>query len=121
MRVTQLLDANGKVHLLANGDIATVTNLSRNPVEEFIEFNLAANADLNLAAEIIRAAGETLYARSDHNLKAAPHLLGLTAFTAASVTVRVSVVTDPRYLLTEQMAVRAGMREALLKAGIPPA
>lgn len=119
MRVTRLLDVNGKVYLLSNGDIGTVINLSRNPVEDFIEFNLAANADLNRAIETIRAAGEALFANADHNLKAAPHVLGMTGFTAASITIRVSVVTDPRHLLNEQMNVRAAMREALLQAEIP--
>ncbi len=39
MRVTRLLDTNGKTHLLSNGDIGTVTNLSRHAIQDFIEVN----------------------------------------------------------------------------------
>src|SRR5262249_52051065 len=35
MRVTRLLDTSGKEYLFANGDIGTVTNLSRHPVKDF--------------------------------------------------------------------------------------
>jgi small-conductance mechanosensitive channel len=119
MRVTRLLDANGRVYLLSNGDIGTVVNLSRHPVEDMIEINVAASADLNRVIRTIDAKGKALFKPGDHHLKAAPHVLGITAFTAASVTVRVSVVADPRDLLAEQMRVRAAVREALLAAEIP--
>ncbi len=46
-------------------------------------------------------------------------MLGITAFTAASVTIRVTVVADPRDLSAEQMRVRAALREAFLAASIP--
>jgi small-conductance mechanosensitive channel len=119
MRVTRLVDATGKLVIIANGDIGTITNLSRHPVEEFVEVALAASADLNKAIQVINDAGAALFAQDDHRLKAAPRLLGVTAVSAASVTVRVSVVCEARDLPVEQMRLRAALREELAKEEIP--
>ncbi len=119
MRVTRILDFNGRLHLISNGDIGTVTNLSRHPVEDFIEVNLGATADLNKAIKIINQQGEALFASEEHHLHAAPHVVGISAFSATSVTVRIMVVSDPRDLPVEQMRVREVMRAALLAAEIP--
>ena len=118
MRVTRMIDATGKLVILSNGDIGTIVNLSRNPVEEFVELNIAAAADLNRAVEVITEAGSALFAEEGHRLKAAPRVLGITALTAAAVTIRVSVVCDPRDLAVEQMRLRSVLRGALVKAEI---
>lgn len=119
MRVTRIQDAGGREYIISNGDIATVTNLSRHPVVDFIEVAVAPAADLNKAVEIINATGKNLLALPDDNLRAAPHVLGITAFNATSVTIRVSVVSEPTNLLAEQMRVRGAVREALIAAEIP--
>lgn len=119
MRVTSVQDATGKLHIFSNGDIGTVANLSRYPVEENIEFQVGAAADLSKVREVADAAGEALFASEGHSLKAAPHVLGMTAFSAASVTIQVSILTVPRELPNERMRVRAAVRKALLAAEIP--
>ncbi|HLJ54583.1 MAG TPA: mechanosensitive ion channel family protein [Chthonomonadaceae bacterium] len=119
MRVTRLVDASGRIVILANGDIGTLTNLSRNPIEEFVEVALAASADLSRAIQAINAAGAKLYEQADHKLRAAPQVLGVSAISAASVTLRVSVVTDPANLPAEQMRLRGALRDALAAAEIP--
>lgn len=120
MRVTKIQDAAGKVYILSNGDIGTVTNLSRNPVEDFIEVTIAPAADLGKVYEVIDTTGKHLFEQTDtHHLKAAPHVLGISAFSATVVTLRVGVTSDPRDLPAEQMRVRAAVRDALLAAQIP--
>ncbi len=119
MRVTRLVDSTGKLVILSNGDIGTIVNLSRFPVEEFVEIAVGAAADLNKAIQAINETGASLFAEEGHHLKAPPHALGVSAITAASVTLRVSVVSDPRELPIEQMRLRAALREALAKADVP--
>ena len=119
MRVTRLVDSTGKLLILSNGDIGTITNLSRNPVEEFIELGLGPSADVDRAIAVITETGVAVFAREDHRLKSPPAVLGISALTAAAVTVRVSVVCDPRDLGVEQMRLRAAIREALAKAEVP--
>jgi small-conductance mechanosensitive channel len=120
MRVTKIHDATGKIYILANGDIGMVTNLSRHPVEDFIEVTVAPVADLGKVYETINTTGKNLFALADtHHLKAAPHILGISAFNATVVTLRIGVTSDPRDLPAEQMRVRAAVRDALLTAQIP--
>jgi small conductance mechanosensitive channel len=119
MRVTRIQDSTGRVYIFSNGDIGTVTNMSRNPVEDYIEVNVGPNADLNQVVQTLNKAGQQLYDQEGQHLRAAPHVQGITAFSATSVTVRVTVVSDPHDLPQEQMRVRAAARTALLSAQIP--
>lgn len=119
LRVTRVLDMSGRLYLLPNGDIGTVTNLSRHPVTDFIEIVVAATADLNKVVEIVRETGQKLAAAEDNALKTPSVVLGVTAFNATSVTIRISAVADPRELPHEQMRLREAVRTALLAAEIP--
>ena len=57
MRVTRLLDSSGKTHLISNGDIGTVTNLSRHAILDFVEVNVGATADLNQGSGRVQQSG----------------------------------------------------------------
>ncbi len=115
MRVTRIQDLNGKVYLFSNGDIGMITNLSRNPVEEFIEIQLAYNADIKAATECINEAGAAMLNSKDSHLKTAPYTIGTSAFSAASISLRVAVSANPRYMSIEMMKVREAVRLALNK------
>ena len=130
MRVTRVLDATGRLHLFANGDIGTVVNLSRYPVEDFIEIGIAPTADLNLALKTMNDAGRTLFPPPESEqgepsdlpptlFKAAPVALGLSAISATAYTARISVVAAPRDLPQAQMDARRTLRDALAAAAIP--
>ena len=118
MRVTRVRDAGGRLHQFANGDIGTVTNLSRYPVEDFIEINVAVDADLKRVTEVLNAAGQKFFDREDNRLKAPPVVQGVSALAVAAMTVRVSLVAAPNDLTAQQMLLRSVLREALLAAGI---
>ena len=121
MRVTRILDSTGRLHLFANGDIGTVVNLSRYPVEDFIEIGIAPTADLNLALKTLSDAGQTLFSpeQTQTIFRAAPAVLGLSAVSATAYTARVSVVAAPRDLPQAQMDARRALRDALAAAAIP--
>lgn len=121
MRITTLVDATGRVHMFSNGDITTVANLSRNPLIDFIEINVDASADLNRVLSVINTAGERLLEEAKGQLHAPPAVQGLSAVTATAITVRVSVTASPLDLASEQMRVRAVIRDALVAADLPPA
>ncbi len=119
MRITRLRDVGGRLYLISNGDIGVITNLSRYPITDFIEVNVAAVADLSRVMDIVNKTGTQLYAENDSHLHQAPAMIGMAAFTAAALTVRVSVVTDPVHLTLVQMHVRGALHAALLAAEIP--
>jgi small conductance mechanosensitive channel len=118
MRITRLRDDQGRLWVLANGDISTITNHSRAPVEAFIEIGIAASADVQQAEAVLNAAGETLFREEGHRLHAPPRVLGVSAFDAAKTTLRVAVVCEPRVLNAEQMRVREAIRQHLVQEGI---
>ena len=118
MRSTRVLDPSGRVVIFANGDIGTVINLSRHPVMDPLEISVAANTDLQKLTTTINAAAHELMQGSAGRLQAAPTVQGISGFSAAALVVRVQVTADPSHLAEESMAVRAGLRQALLTAGI---
>lgn len=119
MRVTRIRDAGGRIYLIANGDIGTIVNLSRNPIIDFVEISLAAGADLNKSIALLNEVGTKMMEQRETVLRQPPTVQGITAFTAASTTIRISIACDPQHLADQQMHLRAALREALLKADIP--
>lgn len=118
MRVTRLVDTSGRVYSIANGDIGTVTNHSRNPIVDYVEINVAATTDVKQVQEIVHTVGKRLFEEPDSLLKQIPEVEGITAFSASSLTVRVSLATDPLHLVQQQMRLRQALREAFIEAGI---
>src|SRR5688500_5676153 len=53
MRITRIRDDHGKVCILANGDISTLVNHSRAPVESFIEIGVHPTSDVAAAERLI--------------------------------------------------------------------
>ena len=118
MRVTRLQDLSGRIVTISNGDIGQVINLSRKPVEEFIDIAVAAATEVPKLTEAVALAGEKVMNEAGHALKAAPQVVGITALSAASFTVRISVVAEPVSVQREQMRVREALRDAFTQAGI---
>jgi small conductance mechanosensitive channel len=118
MRTTRLKDDQGRLVMLANGDIVSVINHSRSPVHSFIEISVGAEADINLAEEKINLACKDLYEKTPKNLQEPPHTLGISALDGAKVTIRISVVATPCDLTLEQMRVRETVRNCLLLENI---
>jgi len=118
MRVTRLHDLTGRVVMISNGDIGQVINLSRYPVEDFVDVVVAPTFEMAAVQSAISAAADSLHGSEIDHLKARPQMVGITAFTATSVTIRISVIAAPSSLTREQMRVREAVREAFSKAGI---
>lgn len=120
MRVTRLRDDQGRIWMLSNGDISTVINHSRTQVESYVDVGIASSADLQRAAEAINQTGEELLREEGSLLKDAPRVLGVSAFDAAKIVLRVEVLADPQNLPAAQMRVREAVHLRLRQEGIPP-
>lgn len=113
LRVTRLRDDQGRLYVIANGDITQVFNASRGNIKLPIELSLQASAELPRALELMqRLAAETLDAFhvtvDDTNLTVA--VIGMDA---AKMTLRLTVwvpVTDKERIEDE---VRRRLLEAL--------
>lgn len=119
LRITRLRDDQGRLCILANGDIVSVVNFSRAPLESFIEVGIGIAGDLEKAKGVIAEASDALFRAEGLHLLAVPQFLGVAAYDAAKITLRVSVTAPPRLLPAEQLRVREALYRAFLSAEIP--
>jgi len=106
LRVTRLRDDQGRLYIIANGDINQVFNGSRGYIKLNIEFALARTMPLDQSLETIRtAAAEVLAA---HELEVAEDgiTLLLTGMDAAKVTVRLTIWGPQRQLAAIEDEIR---------------
>jgi len=90
LRVTRIRDEQGRLYVIANGDISQVFNASRGPVKLALEFTLArAGAFEEAIAVVRRAAEETLDAMDlpAGDGETAPAVM-VTNVTATTLTLR---------------------------------
>jgi small-conductance mechanosensitive channel len=97
LRRTVVRDSRGAVVTIANGDIRTVSNLSRDWSQAFVDISVAPGAPLEKSLQALEAAAATL--RSDPSWSQAlvdgPRVLGVQAYDQAASTLRLQVRTVP--------------------------
>jgi small conductance mechanosensitive channel len=102
-RTTKIRDADGRVHVIRNGDMKPIINYSKEYTMAVVSMEIAYDADLPSTFEALRYAGERLHAENCDVLEDT-QVDGITAFGASTMTVRTST------------RVRAGRHEAVAAA-----
>lgn len=120
LRTTKLRDDQGRVWMIANGDITVVVNHSRGPLAVTLDIPLPAGADHQRAQEVLNRLGETLAQEQAEMFVEPPSVVGVAAFDAGSVTVRVRMQVPPASARAAEMLVRERARTALIDAGVLP-
>ncbi len=121
MRITRLKDDTGGLIILSNGDIATVINHSRAPVESYVDVAIANVTDLEKAKTIIDSVGEQIFRDDPASLFKAPKVLGVVSVDAAKTTLRIVINANPVQGVREQIRLREAIYKALLEKEIPTA
>ncbi|HEY6388383.1 MAG TPA: mechanosensitive ion channel domain-containing protein [Candidatus Acidoferrum sp.] len=97
LRRTVLRDARGALVTIANGEIRTVSNLSRDWSQAFVDIAIAPEVSLEKTMHALEAAAAEL--RGDPSWSQAlvdgPRILGVQAFDRSASTVRLQVRTAP--------------------------
>jgi small conductance mechanosensitive channel len=97
LRRTVIRDARGAVVTIANGEIRTVSNLSRDWSQAFVDVSIAPECPVEKTLQALEAAAAEL--RSDpawsQALVDGPRILGVQNFDRTSSTVRLQVRTAP--------------------------
>jgi small-conductance mechanosensitive channel len=97
LRRTVLRDARGALVTIANGEIRTVSNLSRDWSQAFVDISIAPEVSLEKTMHALEAAAAEL--RGDPSWSQAlvdgPRILGVQAFDRSASTVRLQVRTAP--------------------------
>lgn len=117
MRVTKLRDDDGKLVIIANGDIVQVINHSRGPIQAIVEIGVAPDADLDKVKAAIARAGEEVMKTVDGVL-APPKPDGLSALDSTKMTIRVTCEVRAGRQHPAQSAMRESIRKEFETDGI---
>ena len=86
-RTTRVRDADGRLHIVRNGDMKQVVNYSKDYAFAVVPVDVSYDADMRAVFTTLKEAGERLHAESRDVLEPT-EIDGITAFGPTSLTVR---------------------------------
>lgn len=93
-RTTKIRDADGRLHIIRNGDVKQVVNYSKEFTRAVVPFEVGYQVDLQQVFRIVTECGEKLRANDPQVLEAV-QIDGITDFGGSAMTVRASVRVNP--------------------------
>ena len=121
LRRTVIRDARGALVTIANGEIRTVSNLSRDWSQAFVDVSLAPESPIEKTMQALESAAAAL--RGDpawsQTLVDGPRILGVQSFDRSSATVRLQVRTAPTRQDEVARELRRRIQVEFQKQGIP--
>ncbi len=120
LRVTKVRTANGEVIFTPNGQIAQVTNLSRDWARVVVDVPVPLTADIGHISDILREVGRAAYADDElpPQLLDAPAVMGVQSIEVDQVRVRIVARTLPGRQFLVGLALRGRIAAALRREGI---
>ena len=120
MRITRLRDDDGRLYILANGDIAQVCNMSRGPLAGVLEVGIAAAADVAKATEALNAAFAKAAEAGNLELAEPARVEGIASADAAKTVLRARFRAGANQRPGDvALRLREAARAALHEAEIP--
>lgn len=121
LRRTVIRDARGAVVTIGNGEIRTVSNLSRDWSQAFVDVSLAPESPIEKTLQALESAAAGL--RGDpawsQALVDGPRILGVQSFDRTSSTIRLQVRTAPTRQDEVARELRRRIQLEFQKQGIP--
>ncbi len=121
LRRTVIRDARGALVTIANGEIRTVSNLSRDWSQAFVDVSLAPESPIEKTLQALETAAAAL--RGDpawsQALVDGPRILGVQSFDRSSSTIRLQVRTAPTRQDEVARELRRRIQVEFQKQGIP--
>jgi small conductance mechanosensitive channel len=120
LRVTKVRTANGEVIFTPNGQIAQVTNLSRDWARVVVDVPVPLRVDIGHLSDILREVGRAAYADEELHpqLLDAPAVMGVQSIEVDQVRVRIVARTLPGRQFLVGLALRGRIAAALRREGI---
>lgn len=97
LRVVALRDVHGVVHIVPNGQITKVSNLTRTWARVVLDVGVAYKEDTDRVVEVMREVGRELWDDEQWRplLVEAPEVPGIESFDTSAVTIRMTARTLP--------------------------
>lgn len=120
LRVTKIRTADGEVIFTSNGNIAQVTNLSRDWARVVVDVPVPLTVDIGHIGEILRQVGHEAFTDEELHpqLLDAPAVMGVQSIEVDQVHVRVVARTLPGRQFLVGLALRGRIAAALRREGI---
>lgn len=112
LRVTKLSDFDGKLHMIPNGSISTVTNYSRQASRVLVEIGIAYEEDIDRAVLVLKEVCEKVNESFRSLITKDLEVLGVSGFGASDITLTVLGYAEPMQHFAVERAVRKSMKEA---------
>lgn len=117
VRTTKLLDFDGSLHIIPNGEIKTVTNYSRGPARALVQVPISYTADIDTAIGVLSEAMGAM-AGSDLDFVEGPLVQGVSEFQDSAMAVQVYAMVAPGLQWAAERKIRQVAKEALEKVDI---
>jgi small-conductance mechanosensitive channel len=97
LRVVQLRDTNGNVHIIPNGQVAVVTNKTKGWSRGVVDIGVAYETELDRALAVLRAEAAEFAADEEWawRFDGSPEVIGVQELADSSVVVRTLLRTQP--------------------------
>jgi len=114
LRVTKIRDANGAVHFIPNGEIATASNKSKDFSKVNFVIRVSYEADIDQVEKIINETGEKLAKDKEfkEKIEEAPKFVRVADFGPSEINIKISGTVKPK----EQWKVAGEMKRRLKAA-----
>ncbi|MCL5677060.1 MAG: mechanosensitive ion channel family protein [Firmicutes bacterium] len=112
LRITRLRDFSGELHVIPNGKIEAVTNLSRGQMRAQVDVGVAYEEPLPHVLGVLREVAADVAREYAAVILEGPEVLGIVDFGPSQMTIRVLAQTRPM----EQWAVERALRHKVLEA-----
>ena len=118
MRITRLRDDQGRLHIVANGDINQVCNYSRGKLRVSLDIAVPAASDVAKVQEVLNDVGARIAEDMPAQVKSPFECEGIAQISGASATLRFSGIVAPHHQDEVQMEINARIRSAFGKNGL---
>lgn len=97
LRITVLRDLEGKVHVIPNGEITTLTNMTKEWSRATMEIGVAYKEDVDHVIEVLKDIGEELSKDDTFGplILEPMEVLGLDSFGDSSINIKLMFTTQP--------------------------
>ncbi|MGB7604009.1 MAG: mechanosensitive ion channel family protein [Lutisporaceae bacterium] len=118
LRITRIRAFNGELHIIPNGEIKAVTNVSRGNSLAIIDISVAYESSHERAVEILFAVALDYYEKNEDKVKEKPEVLGIIKLGESDVLIRTIVKTEPLMHWKVERELRLLILEAFKKEKI---
>jgi small-conductance mechanosensitive channel len=118
MRITRLRDADGKLYILPNGDIAQVCNHSRGRLRTSMEITLPATTDIEKAGQVLNEVGKSVAGDMPSRILEPYKCDGVVHVTGTAITLRMVGSVVPEHEEAVRLQMNSRIRQAFQENGL---